>query len=74
MKILTLIGSSPQLHGFGLLYYLKDNADAPVDRPEVRVDQDGVHRVRLGALPEGLAQADRPVVEAEEGGEGGGPD
>ena len=38
----------------------------------MRVDEDGVDGVGPGAVPEGLAQADRPVVEAEERGEGGG--
>ena len=39
----------------------------------MRVDQDGVDGVRLGALLERLAEADGPVVEAEERGEGGRP-
>ena len=51
---------------------LKDNADAPVDGPEVRLDEDGEDGVGPGALAEGLAQAEGAGVEAEEGGEGGG--
>ena len=51
---------------------LEDDTDAPVDGPEVRLDEDGVDGVGPGALAEGLAQAEGAGVEAEEGGEGGG--